>query len=132
MGGATQLFMVIFQSDSYTKRVSTKGTLDMKKLLATAGVALMTLTPTTAYAADHTPAPEAVHCVTSDGVPVPCTTSPVPLSPASTYPPSPVEQKTKPAETSTASEAAVIVILSLLFAAATITVGWCSGRFGNN
>ena len=107
----------------------------MKKLLATAGVALMMLTTTTAYAADTTPAPEAVHCATSDGVPVPCTTSPVPLSPASTYPPSPVEQKTKPKPTveGAASEtAAAITIISLLFATATITIGWWSGRFGNN
>lgn len=94
----------------------------MKKLLATAGVALMMLTPTATYA---TPAPEAVHCATSDGVPVPCTTSPVPL-------PSPVEQKTKPPIEGAASEVAAIMILSFLFGTAVITLGWCSGRFGNN
>lgn len=104
----------------------------MKKFLATGAIALMMLTPTTAYAANSTPAPEAVHCATSDGVPVPCTTSPVPLPSASTYPPSPVEQKTKPPVEGTASEAAAIIILSLLFGAAVTTLGWCSGRFGNN
>ena len=106
----------------------------MKKLLATGAIALMMLTTTTAYAADTTPAPEAVHCATSDGVPVPCTTSPVPLPPASTYPPSPVEQKTKPKPTveGAASEAAADIILSFLFGAAVITLGWCSARFGNN
>lgn len=97
----------------------------MKKLLATTGVALMMLTPTAAYAADSTPAPEQVHCATSDGVPVPCTTSPVPLPP-------PVEQKTKPPVEGTASEAAAIIILSFLFGTAVTTLGWCSGRFGNN
>ena len=102
----------------------------MKKLLATAGVALMTLTPTAAYAADNTPTPEAVHCATSDGVPVPCTTSPVPLPTPSTH----VEQKTKtktPAE-GTASEKAANTIISLLFGAAVITLGWCYMRFGDN
>lgn len=105
----------------------------MKKLLATAGVALMMLTPTAAYAADSTPAPEAVHCATSDGVPVPCTTSPVPLPTTSTHTPY-VEQKPKPEPPvqGAASEAAVIIILSFLFGAAVITLGWCSGRFGNN
>lgn len=99
----------------------------MKKLLATGAIALMTLTPTAAYAADSTPVPEAVHCTTSDGVPVPCTTSPVPLA-------SIVEQKTKPKPPveGAASEAGAIMVLSLLFGAAVITVGWCSGRFGNN
>ena len=103
----------------------------MKKLLATAGVALMMLTPTAAYAADSTPAP--VTCMLDNGEVVPCVTSPVPLPSASTYPPSPVEQKTKSPVGGTASEAAAaIIILSFLFGAAVITLGWCSGRFGNN
>ena len=102
----------------------------MKKLLATAGVALMMLTPTAAYAADSTPAP--VTCMLDNGEAVPCVTSPVPLPSASTYPPSPVEQKTKPPVEGTASEAAAIIILSFLFGAAVITLSWCSGRFGNN
>lgn len=97
----------------------------MKKFLATASVALMTLTPTAAHA---TPTPEAVHCATSDAVPVPCTTSPVPLPPASTYD----EQKTKPPVEGAASEAATIVILSLLFGAAVLTLGRYSRRMGNN
>ena len=100
----------------------------MKKLLATAGVALMMLTPTAAHAANSTSAPEAVHCAIQSGqdmIPVPCTTSPVPL-------PTPVEQKTKPPVEGTTSEAAAIIILSFLFGAAVITLGWCSGRFGNN
>ena len=94
----------------------------MKKLLATGAIALMTLAPVAA----HATTPEAVHCVTSDGIPAPCTTSPVPLPP--------VEQKTKtkPPVEGTASEAAAIIILSFLFGAAVITLGWCSGRFGNN
>ena len=103
----------------------------MKKLLATAGVALMMLTPTAAYAADSTPAP--VTCMLDNGETVPCVTSPVPLPSASTYTPY-VEQKTKPKPPveGAASEAAAIMILSLLFGAAVITLGWCSGRFGNN
>lgn len=95
----------------------------MKKLLATA---LMMLTPTAAYAADSTPAP--VTCMLDNGERVPCVTSPVPLPSAST----PVEQKTKPPVEGTASEAAVIIILSFLSGAAVITLGRGSGRFGNN
>lgn len=102
----------------------------MKKLLATAGVALMMLTPTAAYATDSTPAP--VTCMLDNGETVPCVTSPVPLPSASTYTPAPVEQKPKPPVEGAASEAAVIVILSLLFGAAVITLGWCAGRFDNN
>lgn len=103
----------------------------MKKLLATAGVALMMLTPTAAYAADSTPAP--VTCMLDNGEVVPCVTSPVPLPTSSTYPPSPVEQKTKtPVEGGAFEAAAAIIILSFLFGAAVITLGWCSGRFGNN
>lgn len=105
----------------------------MKKLLATAGVALMTITPPAAYAADSTP--EAVHCAIQSGqdtIPVPCKTEPVPLPTSLTYPPYSVEQKPKPLVEGAASEAAVIVILSLLFGAAVITVGWCAGRWGNN
>lgn len=102
----------------------------MKKLLATAGVALMMLTPTAAYAADNTPAP--VTCMLDNGEVVPCVTSPVPLPSASTYPPSSVEQKTKTPVEGTASGVAAIIILSFLFGAAVITIGWSSGRFGNN
>ena len=99
----------------------------MKKLLATAGVALMTLTPTAAYAADSTPAP--VTCMLDNGEVVPCVTSPVPLPSASTYPPAPVEQKTKtktPTE-GTTCEAAAIITLSFLFGATAIILGRCSG-----
>lgn len=100
----------------------------MKKLLATAGVALMMLTPTAAAAA---PAP--VTCMLDNGEVVPCVTSPVPLPSAPTHPPSPVEQRTKtPVEGDAFEAAAAIIILSSLFGAAVITLGWCSGRFGNN
>lgn len=104
----------------------------MKKLLATAGVALMMLTPTVAYAADSTTAP--VTCMLDNGEVVPCVTSPVPLPSAPTYPPHPVEQKTKtkPPVEGAASEVAAIMILSFLFGAAVITLAWCSGRFDNN
>lgn len=97
----------------------------MKKLLATAGVALIMITPTAAYAT-----PEAVSCAIQSGqdmIPVPCKTEPVPLPTSSAYPPYTVEQK--PPVEADASEAAVIMILSLLFAPAVITAGWCAGRF---
>ena len=106
----------------------------MKKLLATAGVALTMLTPTTAYAADTTPAP--LTRMLDNAEAAPRVTNPVPLPTSSTSPPPPVEQKTKPKTKppveGTASEAATIIILSSLFGAAVITLGWCSGRFGNN
>ena len=104
----------------------------MKKLLATGAIALMMLTPTAAYATDSTPAPAT--CMLDNGETVPCVTSPVPLPSASTYTPAPVEQKTKPKPPveGAASEAATIIILSLLFGAAVITLGWCAGRFDNN
>lgn len=100
----------------------------MKKLLATAGVALIMITPTAAYATPE--AGEAVSCAIQSGqdmIPVPCKTEPVPLPTSSTYPPYTVEQK--PPVEADASEAAVIMILSLLFGAAVITAGWCAGRF---
>lgn len=69
---------------------------------------------------------------------MPCKIKPVPVPTKATHKPAPAPApaptieapKAKLAKTGAASEAAVISILSLLFGAATVAVGWFVGRYG--